>query len=181
MTKERFKLKSPEETCKSGGVFRQVAITDDHPTPRWLFDDLDREFNFTIDVAAAEHNTKCVKYFDKKKNGLLQSWQNHVVWCNPPYDQKNLKEWVMKAWKESKKQCTVVLLLPAKTDQTWFHQYGLKAEVRFICGRVTFEGNISSAPFPSMLLIFKDHHSHRASVTSYKKREKQENLFGGSK
>ena len=50
---------------------------------------------------------------------------------------------------------TVVMLLPARTDTRWFHDYIYgKAEVRFIRGRLKFGGSKNSAPFPSMVVIF---------------------------
>ena len=55
---------------------------------------------------------------------------------------------------------TVVLLIPARTDTAYFHDYIYrKAEIRFIRGRLKFtdeEGNVKqSAPFPSMLVIYR--------------------------
>ena len=50
----------------------------------------------------------------------------------------------------------IVMLLPARTDTKWFHDYILgKAEVRFIKGRLKFGGAKNSAPFPSMVVVFR--------------------------
>lgn len=50
---------------------------------------------------------------------------------------------------------TVVMLLHARTDTKWFHNYILgKAEIRFVKGRLKFGGSKNSAPFPSMVVIF---------------------------
>ena len=50
---------------------------------------------------------------------------------------------------------TVVMLIPARTDTSWFHNYIYhKAEIRFIRGRLKFGGNKNSAPFPSMIVVF---------------------------
>lgn len=54
-------------------------------TPQSLFDELNAEFNFTLDAAASDANHKCERYFTKKDNGLLQDWQGETVFCNPPY------------------------------------------------------------------------------------------------
>lgn len=125
---------------------------DDWETPLELFNELDQEFHFTIDVCANYDNKKCNRYYSKKDNGLLQDWTKETVWCNPPYGRK-ISEWVKKA-KES--NATVVMLLPARTDTKWFHEYIYKnAEVRFIKGRLKFVGSQNSAPFPSMIVIFK--------------------------
>lgn len=51
------------------------------------------------------------------------------------------------------------MLIPARTDTKWFHDYVYKkdrVEVRFIKGRLKFEGAKNSAPFPSMVVIFVD-------------------------
>jgi len=71
---------------------------------------------------------------------------------NPPYGSE-IKNWVHKA---SKAKAIVVCLLPARTDTRWFHEYIYnKAEIRFIKGRLKFSGSKNSAPFPSMIVIFK--------------------------
>lgn len=61
----------------------------DWETPQWLFDELDQEFNFTLDVASSDKNFKCDKHYTKLENGLIQDWTNETVWCNPPYRQRN--------------------------------------------------------------------------------------------
>ena len=56
---------------------------------------------------------------------------------------------------ESERGATVVMLLPARTDTKWFHEYVLgRAEIRFIRGRIKFNG-AQNAPFPSLLAIYK--------------------------
>ena len=48
------------------------------------------------------------------------------------------------------------MLIPARTDTRAFHDYIYgKAEIRFIKGRLKY-GGIGVAPFPSMIVIFKD-------------------------
>ena len=50
------------------------------------------------------------------------------------------------------------MLIPARTDTRWFHEYiyGRKnVEIRFIRGRLKFGGSKNSAPFPSMVVIFR--------------------------
>lgn len=48
------------------------------------------------------------------------------------------------------------MLIPARTDTKAFHEfiYG-KAEIRFIRGRLRFGGSKNSAPFPSMLVVYR--------------------------
>ena len=82
------------------------------------------------------------------------------VFVNPPYG-REIKKWVKKAYEEAQKPNTlVVMLIPARTDTRYFHDYIYnKAEIRFIRGRVKFideNGNEGqSAPFPSMIVIYK--------------------------
>jgi len=127
-------------------------------TPRELFIELDKEFNFTLDPCATKENTKCKKFYTSKEDGLKQSWEGEKVFVNPPYGSE-IKKWVKKCYEESKKPNTIiVLLIPARTDTSYFHDYIYKkTELRFIRGRLKFLGNQNgsgSAPFPSMICIF---------------------------
>lgn len=81
-----------------------------------------------------------------------------AVFCNPPYG-REVGKWVRKAYEEAQSGTTVVLLIPARTDTTYFHDYIYgKAEIRFIRGRLRFtdeEGNAyAPAPFPSMVVVY---------------------------
>lgn len=136
-------------------------------TPQKLFEALDDEFHFTLDVAASDQNHKCKKYFTEKNNGLLQDWSGETCFCNPPYGNIETGLWTKKYYLESRKPgTTVVMLLPARTDRISFHQYILhKSEIRFLKGRLCFEidgkpilnknGRPMNAPFPSMIVIFR--------------------------
>lgn len=127
--------------------------TDMWATPQDFFDKLNEEFNFTVDVCAIPENAKCEKFFTPEINGLKQEWTG-VCWCNPPYGREICK-WVEKAYIASTWGATVVMLLPARTDTKWFHEYIYnKAEIRFIKGRLKFGNSKTSAPFPSMVVIF---------------------------
>jgi hypothetical protein len=48
--------------------------SDNWETPQDLFDKLNEEFHFTLDVAADANNAKCKDYLDKNKNGLNWKW-----------------------------------------------------------------------------------------------------------
>ena len=125
-------------------------------TPKSLFETLNAEFSFDIDVCAIKENAKCDRYFSPNDNGLLQEWGG-ICWMNPPYG-REIKNWVAKAYLESKRGATVVCLLPARSDTAWFHDYCSKAaEIRFVKGRLHFSESKNSAPFPSMIVIFKQH------------------------
>ena len=130
--------------------------TDLWETPQEFFDRLNDEFGFELDVCALPENAKCARYFTPEMDGLAQPW-NGVCWCNPPYG-REIGSWVRRALLSSAAGNTVVMLLPARTDTRWFHDYIYgKAEIRFIRGRLKFGGCKNSAPFPSMLVIFKPH------------------------
>lgn len=128
---------------------------DDWETPQDLFDKLNVKFNFTLDPCASTENAKCQKYFTQEQDGLKQDWQGETVFCNPPYG-REIKKWVIKAYQESLKPDTlVVMLLPSRTDTTWFHDYILPyGKIDFIKGRLKFGGSKNSAPFPSMIVVF---------------------------
>ena len=130
--------------------------TDEWSTPQNVFEELNKEFHFNLDPCATKDNAKCRKFFTKAQDGLKQNWQGYNVFCNPPYGRK-IKEWVRKAYEESlKPKTTVVMLIPARTDTSYFHDYIYgKAEIRFIRGRLKFGNAKNSAPFPSMIVIYK--------------------------
>lgn len=48
--------------------------TDNWATPQYLFDELNKEFHFTLDPCADEFNHKCEKYYTKSEDGLKQDW-----------------------------------------------------------------------------------------------------------
>lgn len=129
--------------------------TDNWATPQWLFDELDKVFSFTLDPCASAENAKCEKYYTREQDGLKQNWGGQRVFCNPPYG-KEIGKWVTKCSEEAKKPNTLcVMLIPARTDTKWFHDFIYhKAEVRFIKGRLKFGDSKNSAPFPSMIVIF---------------------------
>lgn len=122
-------------------------------TPQELFDKLDAIHHFTLDVCALPENAKCEKYFTPDDDGLSQEWKG-VCWCNPPYG-REIGKWVEKAYIVSEFYgVKVVMLLPARTDTAWFHNYCMKGKIEFIRGRLKFGKSKNSAPFPSMIVVF---------------------------
>nr|UVN04816.1 MAG: dNA N-6-adenine-methyltransferase [Bacteriophage sp.] len=82
-----------------------------------------------------------------------------TVFCNPPYG-RAIADWVRKCSMEaSRENTTVVMLIPARTDTRWFHDYILnRAEIHFIKGRLRFETDGipgGPAPSPSMIDIMR--------------------------
>jgi phage N-6-adenine-methyltransferase len=130
--------------------------SDEWETPQDLFDELNKEFNFNFDVAASRENAKCRNFYGKELDGLKQEWEELSIFCNPPYSE--ISKWVEKAFNECWWAKGIVMLLPARTDTRWFHKYIYKnpdCEIRFIKGRLKFSNSKNSAPFPSMIVIFR--------------------------
>ena len=138
----------------TNGVFS--SQTDEWATPQSLFDKLNAEFHFDLDPCATDENHKCAQYYTKADDGLTKNWGGWSVFCNPPYG-RQIGKWVRKAYEEAQKPgTTVVLLVPARTDTKWFHDYIYgKAEIRFIKGRVRFGNSKHGAPFPSMIVVWR--------------------------
>ena len=133
-----------------------TSTKDDWETPQALFDALDRGYHFTLDPCSTHENAKCAKHYTSVENGLTKPWNGETVFCNPPYG-RNIAEWVRKCAMESE-HATVVMLIPARTDTAYFHDYIYhRAHVLFLRGRLKFERGgvvLQSAPFPSMLVTW---------------------------
>lgn len=116
----------------------------DWRTPKAVYQVLDSEFQFDFDPCPV----------DPKFDGLNIEWgkKNFV---NPPYGNK-IPKWIKKGYEEHKKGKTVVFLIPSRTDTRWWHEYVMKAdEIRFIKGRLKFNDQENSAPFPSAIVVFR--------------------------
>lgn len=131
-------------------------------TPQKLFDYLNSMYGFTLDPCATKQSAKCKKYYTIEDNGLMKDWGGHSVFVNPPYG-RELGKWVEKAANESLKLGTiVVMLIPARTDTKYFHDYifNWACEITFIKGRVKFERpdgtNNGAATFPSAIVVFDE-------------------------
>ena len=145
---------SPTPSPSLGAALFSSAKMD-WETPQDFFDKANENLGpFHLDAAASEDNHKCPMYFDMATDALKQPWHKYGnVWCNPPYG-RNIIHWVKKASGEARLGGYVVMLLPSRTDTKWFHQYCANQRVIFIEGRLKFVGAESSAPFPSILVIF---------------------------
>ena len=129
------------------GAAAMTSDRDDWETPQSLFDELDAVHHFTLDPCATHENAKCDRHFTEEEDGLSQSWEGEIVFCNPPYG-REIGKWVRKCSEESR-HAKVVMLIPARTDTAYFHDYIYKkAKVDFIRGRLKFErgGSRSRAP-----------------------------------
>jgi len=147
---------------------------DEWQTPRYLFQKLNSEFSFGIDVAATNQNCltrACLQ------DGITQNWYdlNHLgaFWMNPPYSRGNIDKFCEKAYEESQKGCTVVGLLPLRSA-SWFHKCVMKAhEIRFLTRRVKFIDPETGKPskgspnFDSIIVVWKPGHVDAPKVSSY--------------
>ncbi|MGH9380672.1 MAG: DNA N-6-adenine-methyltransferase [Thermoanaerobaculia bacterium] len=128
------------------------SVTDEWETPQDLFDELDAEFHFELDVCALDSSAKCERYFTPQTDGLAHDW-NGRCWMNPPYGGA-IATWVRRAWEQAKLGTTVVCLVPARVDTAWWWDYCRHGEIRFLRGRLRFGDSPHSAPFPSAVVVF---------------------------
>ena len=140
---------------KAKGAVGFSSTSGDWDTPQTFYDKLDRQFSFTLDPCATEASAKCAKYYTEEDDGLVQDWKGHTVFVNPPYG-RSIGVWLKKGYEESKKHNTiVVMLVPARTDTKWWHDYVMRAkEVHLVRGRLKFGTSDNAAPFPSAVVIF---------------------------
>lgn len=139
---------------------RQVLLSSnkqDYCTPRWLYDELNKDFHFKLDAAATDENALAPAHYTSEQNALTRDWYLYEsIFCNPPYG-RGARAWVKKGFDEAMRGSIVVMLLASRTDTQWFHDYVLRGAhaIRFVKGRLTFEGMPAPAPFPSVIVVFK--------------------------
>lgn len=139
-------------------------------TPWDFFNDLNDEFNFTLDPCSTVENKKCNKYYTIEENGLNQDWSKDIVFMNPPYG-GNTKQWIEKAYNESLKGAIVVCLIVSSTDRSYWHDFifPYAAQIRWIRGRIKFGDSKSTAPFASAVVIFDAKNIYKEKIIYYKK------------
>ena len=133
------------------------------PTPQGVFDDLNQEFNFTLDPCSTHENAKCAKHYTNEDDGLNQDWSQDSVFMNPPYG-RVISNWMQKAYESSQAGATVVCLVPARTDTRWFQDYALNGKIHFVKGRLKFGDAKNGAPFPSAIVVFRPHEDDAKKV-----------------
>ena len=142
---------------RAKGLF--TSLRTDWATPRQLFKMLDEQFHFTLDVCASLGNVPRDGLEHFSTDGLTRPWvplEAGSVWCNPPYG-RQIGKWVQKAFHEAHRfRQPVVMLLPARTDTAWWHDYCMKGEILLLRGRLCFDENPRKrAPFPSAIVVFR--------------------------
>lgn len=139
-------------------------------TPWRFFNELNNEFNFTLDPCAEDETAKCKKYYTIETNGLDKDWSKDNVFMNPPYG-GHTRTWMEKALNESRKGAKVVCLIVSASDRSYWHDiiFPYAAEIRFIRGRIKFGDSKSTAPFASAVVIFDKKNEGRCKIVSYLK------------
>ena len=152
-----------------------IAAKDLARTPPSLFKKLDDRFHFYVDAAASKDNHLCDMHMSQElpdyptDKGNIGNALTKIDWtprcftfyCNPPYSRGWIEKFCKKAYEESLKGATVVMLLPADTSTKYYRDYCTKAsEIIFIQPRVHFNNpdgtRMEGAPqFGSMVVVFK--------------------------
>lgn len=146
-----------------------MSQSNDWETPQYIIDFLENWSygigKFTLDPCATPDNTKALKYYTPKDDGLKMTWRGHNVFLNPPYG-RDIGNWIEKAFNETRGKTTkVIALIPARPDTSYWHNFILdqpSVAVFFIRGRIKFGNSGKPAPFPSCLVrFFNRSHYHR--------------------
>lgn len=135
---------------------RNGSNNDHWETPDYIKEDIRKEFGEFFDPCPIRHDLS-------KWNGLEIDWKE-VNFVNPPYNNKDKVAFIKKAYFESLKGRTSILIIPVSTELPVFHEVILPyGEIRFIRGRVRFKGYNSKGIYTekgtgqsgSMLVIFR--------------------------
>lgn len=121
------------------------SASDRWATPTAVYAALDAAFDFNFDPCP----------LDGSGDGLAPlycDWSGKRVFCNPPYG-PGIGDWLRRAHEAD----VAVYLIPARTDTRWFHSEVLPkaSEIRFLKGRLKFGDAKHSAPFPSMVVVYR--------------------------
>lgn len=140
-------------------VYHKSASTggsNDWETPDFLFQFLNKTYEFDIDLAASHENHKCARYYTEEDNALIQEWRGSGF-LNPPYSHPLQGQFIRKAAMEAEKLYgQTILLIPSRTDTEAWHEYIFKraSRVVFIEGRLHFSYHPDPAGFASAIVRF---------------------------
>lgn len=133
---------------------------DDWGTPKAFFEWLTNKYDIVCDLAATKENKLCKKFISPEKNSLISDWGKYVKgdgqfgFCNPPYSE--VAKFLYKAHMECHENLVPSIFLVAARPGTNYwrnHVHGV-AHVKFIIGRLKFEGAKDFAPFESAILEY---------------------------
>lgn len=137
-------------------------LGDERYTPQELFDELNEEFNFICDLAAAYDNFKCPIYYSlaPPNSAFDHEWVG-INFCNPPYSE--IPRWLKYGRRQvNKHNSEVVFILPCDGSTNWFHTYiwskkchqpRVGIQLRFPDKRYKFGGMSNTAKFASIIVV----------------------------
>ena len=118
------------------------SARSDWRTPPELFQALDEEFIFDLDLAADANSTLVRRGVppvdcwlgpgsalaeDALAIGWTKIWEDYdrcIGFMNPPYDKTHpIGPWIEKAWIESQRGCTIVGIIPFSPQTRWYRKY----------------------------------------------------------
>ena len=140
---------------------RTGEYREDWETPSRIFDPLNEEFRFGLDVCATPENSKCWHHFTKEDDALSREWRvQHFAeyrpwWMNPPYGRDVIPLWVEKAHQEAQAGRWGVALLPCYTGNGWWLDIVMQYEVRFVRKKIHFVGAKHNAAFWNAVVVFR--------------------------
>tara|TARA_Y100000114_G_scaffold132609_1_gene131479 strand:+ start:386 stop:856 length:471 start_codon:yes stop_codon:yes gene_type:complete len=138
--------------------------TDSWATPQYILDEVleDAKKNINPDIKLSKfdpcplNDTPTFDGLDRSCIWKTQVSDDEILYINPPYSAlkstKKREGWIERiAWEAKSFNTKICVLIPARTDTQWFHDYCCRiGKIEFMRGRVKFEGAKSSAPFPTM-------------------------------
>lgn len=151
------------------GIGQNSFISNEieYSTPQILYDFINKQFDFTLDVCATKKNTKCAKFYTKEEDALVQDWLGNC-WMNPPFN-RNLSKFVKKAYFEYKKYGGIkACLIPVRSNTKWWAEVCSEAEIWFINGEVNFNEEPRGLWLPMCVLIFGTNKKRQFSVINYR-------------
>ena len=133
-----------------------ISLNQEYETPDELFNPLNDEFHFDIDICASKFNHKLEKYYTKDDDCFSKDWST-TSWINPEFIR--VKKYVKKAFEDSIKfGSTIVMLTLVKSNTNWWRDYIMNAkEVRFINQKIQFKNTSQGLRFPACIIIFSPH------------------------
>jgi phage N-6-adenine-methyltransferase len=130
-------------------------------TPQPVFDWLNDQFNFDLDVCASEENHKTKYYLSKDQTALEEDWfgWGDRGFCNPPYSRGMIKQFIDKAVEEATKGFETVFLVPNTTEASWCKMDQADEVIFIVGGRLSFVHPTTGKPQAgntkgSMIMVF---------------------------
>lgn len=146
----------------TGPEIASFVGSERYGTPAVLFDPLNDEFDFGLDVAAERWSAKCERWYGPgspwREDALApQPWESSTgsAFLNPPFARISTPAWVARARRECRGGLLVVCVLPLRSDTRWWQRFAAGSELRLVRGRVHYEGGSGAAPFPTGVVVMR--------------------------